>query len=409
MAPYRGVITPRAVKRALIIILDSVGIGHAPDAAAFGDEGANTIGHIREKVAEFSTHHLDRAGLRAAEALAAGDILALSPAPIWSWGCLTEISAGKDTTTGHWELAGAPVLEPFTVFERFPEALVKEMEHAAGTSFIGNYAESGTVILEQLGEEHLRTQSPILYTSADSVIQIAAHESVIPLQRLYEICNACRVIADRERIGRVIARPFEGDVGGFRRTKNRHDFSLEPPRTVLNDLTEAGVRTIGVGKISDIFAGSGVQESYPTGSNAEGCDTILRLLDREADAPELIFANLVDFDMLYGHRRDPEGYAAALEAFDQWLPELEKQITDELLVIITADHGNDPTWSGTDHTREKVPLLVRKPGPSTHLGVRESFSDVAATIAEWFGLYESEIPGNSFCKESPKPLEEFEE
>ena len=396
--------TPRAVKRALIIVLDSVGIGHAPDAAAFGDEGANTLGHIREHVAGFSTPRLDRAGLRATEALAAGDTEPPHPVPTWSWGCLTEISAGKDTTTGHWELAGAPVLEPFAVFKRFPDTLVKEMEEASGVRFIGNYAESGTVILEQLGEEHLRTRSPILYTSADSVIQIAAHESIIPLEQLYEICKACRVIADRENIGRVIARPFEGEAGTFKRTGNRHDFSLEPPRTVLNELTEAEVKTIGVGKISDIFAGSGIQESHPTGSNAGGCETILRLLDRESNSPELIFANLVDFDMLYGHRRDPEGYAAALEAFDQWLPELEKRIFDEQLVIITADHGNDPTWSGTDHTREKVPLLVRKPGPSTALGTRKSYSDVAATIAEWFSLNDSEMPGNSFFKVGPLRL-----
>ncbi len=399
--------TSRVVKRALIIVLDSVGIGHAPDAAAFGDEGADTIGHIRKNVAGFSAPRLDRAGLRSAEALAAGDTTPQHPAPTWSWGCLTEISAGKDTTTGHWELAGAPVLEPFAVFKRFPDTLVKEMEEASGVRFIGNYAESGTVILEQLGEEHLKTRSPILYTSADSVIQIAAHESIIPLQKLYEICKACRVIADRENIGRVIARPFEGEPGSFKRTKNRHDFSLEPPRTVLNELTEAGINTIGVGKISDIFAGSGVQESHPTVSNADGCETILRLLDRDAPAPELIFANLVDFDMLYGHRRDPEGYAAALEAFDEWLPELEKRISDELLVIITADHGNDPTWQGTDHTREKVPLLVRKPGPPTALGGRKSFSDVAATIAEWFSLNDSAIHGNSFCRDSSKPLEEF--
>jgi phosphopentomutase len=387
----------RVVKRALIIVLDSVGIGHAPDAADFGDEGSNTVGHIHDTVDGFSTPHLDQAGLRSAGLLAAGDATDHLNAPTWSWGCLTEISAGKDTTTGHWELAGAPVLQPFAVFDHFPDHLINEMEEASGTSFIGNYAESGTVILEQLGEEHLRTRSPILYTSADSVIQIAAHESVIPLKELYEICKACRKIADRERIGRVIARPFEGEVGGFKRTNNRHDFSLEPPRTVLNELTEAGIETVGVGKISDIFNGSGIQKSYPTASNAEGAETILNLLDRIPNSPELIFANLVDLDMLYGHRRDPVGYAAALEAFDEWLPELESRLSDDLLVIITADHGNDPTWTGTDHTREKVPLLVRKPGPASALGCRDSFSDVAATIAEWFSVSKSEVPGNSFC------------
>jgi len=384
------------MKRALIIVLDSVGIGHAPDAAEFGDEGANTIGHIRERVRGFSTPHLDRAGLRAAEALAAGENAPPTPRPTWSWGCMTEISAGKDTTAGHWELAGAPVLEPFTVFERFPDALVKEMETASGFRFIGNYAESGTVILEQLGEQHLKTGSPILYTSADSVIQIAAHEEVISLEQISEICRACRVIADREQIGRVIARPFTGTVGNFKRTKNRHDFSLIPPRTVLNELAEAGVTTTGIGKISEIFSGSGIQRSFPTESNAGGFEEILRLLDNQGDSPGLIFANLVDFDMLYGHRRDPEGYASALEAFDEWLPQLESRITDELLVIITADHGNDPTWSGTDHTREKVPLLVRKPGLGTPLGERKSFSDVAATLAHWFGMTDSRRWGTSF-------------
>lgn len=388
------------MKRALIIVLDSVGIGHAPDAAEFGDEGANTLGHIREKVAGFSTPNLDRAGLRAAEALAAGG--SYDPiSPTWSWGCMSEVSAGKDTTTGHWEIAGAPVLEPFAVFERFPEELVREMEAAAGTQFIGNYAESGTVILEQLGEEHLKSGHPILYTSADSVIQIAAHEDIISVDRLYDICRACRVIADRERIGRVIARPFAGSAGSFKRTKNRHDFSLEPPRTILNELNDAGVKTIGVGKISDIFAGSGIQTSFPTGDNEQGCDEILRLLDTRPTTPELIFANLVDFDMLYGHRRDPEGYSAALEAFDRWLPELERRLSDDLLVFMTADHGNDPTWKGTDHTREKVPLLVRKPGKPSDLGSRTSFSDIAKTIAEWFTLNEPETTGLSFLGDFP--------
>ncbi|MEM1443158.1 MAG: phosphopentomutase [Verrucomicrobiota bacterium] len=371
------------MKRALLIVLDSVGIGQAPDAADFGDEGANTVGHIRETVADFSIPHLDAAGLRHAEALAAGE--SLTGETTLSYGCLTEQSAGKDTTTGHWELAGAPVEEPFATFEKFPDELVAEMESVAGVSFLGNYAQSGTVILEELGAEHLETGLPILYTSADSVIQVAAHEESFGLERLYEVCRQLQTIADRERIGRVIARPFLGSPGNFQRTGNRHDFSLVPPPTVLNHLQAANVETIGIGKISDIFAGSGIDHSHPTKSNAEGCDTIDQLLAASPDRPHLLFANLVDFDMLYGHRRDPQGYAGALMEFDAWLGTLLPRLDDETLLLITADHGNDPTWTGSDHTRERVPILARFPGNPANLGVRESYADVAATLAHWFG------------------------
>lgn len=381
------------MKQALLIVLDSVGIGHAPDAADFGDAGANTVGHIRETVSDFSIPTLDAAGLRAAEALAAGG----TPAGVTtlSYGCLTEVSAGKDTTTGHWELAGAPVKDSFATFETFPCELVAEMEAACGVPFIGNYAQSGTVILEELGEAHLESGNPILYTSADSVIQIAAHEEHFGLERLYEVCQACRVIADRERIGRVIARPFIGEPGNFSRTSNRHDFSLQPPRTVLNQLQDKGVKTIGIGKISDIFAGSGIDESHPTKSNADGCDVIDELLASPSSEPRLLFANLVDFDMLYGHRRDPVGYANALQAFDQWLANLLPKLDEKTLLIITADHGNDPTWTGTDHTRERVPLLVHAPGTPQNLGCRSSFADVAATLADWFQV-DSTGCGQSF-------------
>lgn len=381
------------VRQALLIVLDSVGIGHAPDAADFGDEGSNTVGHIREGVPDFSIPTLDAAGLRHAESLAAGTSIA--GATTLSYGSLTEVSAGKDTTTGHWEIAGAPILEPFSTYESFPDELVAELEAASGVSFIGNYARSGTVILEELGEAHLETGEPILYTSADSVIQIAAHEEHFGLERLYDVCRQCRIIADRERIGRVIARPFLGEPGNFTRTANRHDFSLKPPRTILNELQDQGIATIGIGKISDIFAGEGISESHPTTSNAHGCEVIDELLATTTEAPRLMFANLVDFDMLFGHRRDPEGYARALEAFDAWLVTLIPRLSAETLLMITADHGNDPTWTGTDHTRERVPLLVHAPGATENLGIRDSFSDIAASLADWFDV-DSTGYGQSF-------------
>lgn len=383
------------MKRALLIVLDSVGIGHAPDAHDFDDAGSNTLGHIREAISGMSLPHLDKAGLAHAEALAAGSPLPPADTSM-SWGCLTEVSAGKDTTTGHWEIAGAVLEEPFATFEKFPDSLVQKLEKASGVSFIGNYAQSGTVILEELGREHLDTGSPILYTSADSVIQIAAHEDILSVERLYEICEACRAVADSERIGRVIARPFEGSPGNFARTTNRHDFSLTPPPTVLNALSENRVNTLGVGKISDIFAGSGIQKSHPTKSNQHGMETIDCLLNEPTAGDSLIFANLVDFDMLYGHRRDPEGYAGALMEFDAWLGNLLPRITPDTLLMITADHGNDPTWRGSDHTRERVPLLMKSPSDPTTLGIRDSFADVAATLADWFELNSFSCPGSSF-------------
>lgn len=380
------------LKRVLLIVLDSVGIGHAPDAERFDDLGADTLGHIREAVPNLSLPNLDSAGLLATQQLAAG--LAVSSPATLSYAALTERSVGKDTTTGHWEIAGAPVLEPFTTFSKFPEEFVSEMERAADCHFIGNYAQSGTRILEELGEEHLRTGHPILYTSADSVIQVAAHEKIIPISQLYKICEACRVLADRERIGRVIARPFLGELGAFERTSHRHDFSMVPPETVLNRLEKSGIETVGIGKISDIFADSGISESHPTSSNAEGCRRIDELLSQKRPAPHLLFANLVDFDMLYGHRRDPHGYGKALEEFDSWFSTLVPRIDEETLLLITADHGNDPTWKGTDHTRERVPLLLGHPGSPQNFGIRESFSDIAATITSWFGISHKGLAGS---------------
>jgi phosphopentomutase len=363
--------------RALLLVLDSVGCGGAPDAAAYGDAGANTLGHIYERLAGFALPNLEALGLT--RILSRGE----TPVPRASWGRMRERSAGKDTTTGHWEIAGVVLDRPFTVFERFPDDLVRAIERDAGVQFIGNYARSGTVILDELGAEHVRTGRPILYTSADSVLQIAAHESVVPLPHLYEICKVARRHCDAVRIGRVIARPFTGEPGAFQRTAGRHDYAMLPPHTVLNALAERGRTVHGIGKISDIFAGSGITASTATASNAEGMAAIARLWPA---CDGLLFANLVDFDMLFGHRRSVEGYADALLAFDRWLPSFLATVRQEDLVIITADHGNDPTWRGTDHTREEVPLLALHAGKAEPLGSRTTFADVAATLSRFFGL-----------------------
>ena len=301
-----------------------------------------------------------------------------------SFGRMREQSAGKDTTTGHWEIAGATLSEPFATFEEFPPELLEPIEKEAGIRFIGNYPRSGTTILDELGPEHMATGNPIVYTSADSVLQIAAHERVFPLKKLYALCEIARRHCDRWRIGRVIARPFEGEPGAFRRTSGRHDYAMLPPRTVLNAIQKAGHSMIGIGKISDIFAGSGITRSIPTTSNEEGMKAIADLWTRSLGG--LLFANLVDFDMLFGHRRNVPGYAGALVEFDAWLPRFLRTVEPDDLVIITADHGNDPTHAGTDHTREEVPLIVLHQGRSKDLGTRSSFADVAATLAEYFGL-----------------------
>jgi phosphopentomutase len=307
---------------------------------------------------------------------------------------MQERSAGKDTTTGHWEIAGVILEKPFATFERFPDELVRAIERDAGVEFIGNYAQSGTTILAELGAEHVRTGKPILYTSADSVLQIAAHEQVVRTDRLYEICTVARQHADRFHIGRVIARPFTGSEGNFSRTARRHDFSMEPPRTILNAIAESRRAVIGVGKINDIFAGQGVTESFPSDGNADG----MRLIAENWEPLEngLLFANLVDFDMLYGHRRDVAGYAAALAQFDDWLGHFMTRIAPADLLIITADHGNDPSYRGTDHTREQVPLFVVHRNATRPLGVRSTFADIAASLAEFFELPTTWPVGESF-------------
>lgn len=366
--------------RALLLILDSVGCGHAPDAGAYGDEGANTLKHILDSRPQLALPNLYLLGLWKAAFSDVFDARAMRTSA--RWGRMRERSAGKDTTTGHWEIAGAILEKPFGTYTEFPAELVHAIESEAGVGFIGNYPQSGTVILDELGDEHVRTAKPILYTSADSVLQIAAHERVMPLKRLYEICRIARRHAEPYRIGRVIARPFLGEPGAFKRTAGRHDFSMVPPPTVLNAISDAGLTVHGIGKIADIFANSGITDSTPTASNEEGMNVIDHVWQRFDSG--LVFANLVDFDMLFGHRRDAAGYANALEAFDRWLGDFLAHVDEDDLVIITADHGNDPTWHGTDHTREEVPLIVLHEGKIGPLGTRRTYADVAATLADYF-------------------------
>ena len=362
--------------RALLIVLDGAGVGAAPDAARYGDQGSDTIGHVlRETGVALPT--LAQLGLH--RLLGLPD----APAPRAMHGRMRERSAGKDSTTGHWEIAGIELAEPFAVFDRFPDALVRTIEAETGVTFLGNFAASGTAIVEELGPEHLATGRPILYTSADSVLQIAAHESVIPVPRLYAICEIARRHANAHRIGRVIARPFTGPPGAFERTQ-RHDFSMAPPASVLDAIAGTGLPVITIGKVADLFAGQGVTRSCPTSGNAEGMHRTAELWATTEQG--LVFTNLVDFDTVFGHRRDIAGFAAALAAFDTWLGGFLPQIAPEDLLIVTADHGCDPTHAGTDHTREEVPLLVVHRGRADPIGTREGFFDVAATLAEHFGI-----------------------
>lgn len=371
----------RDMKRVLMIVLDSVGCGNAPDAAEYGDEGADTLGHLFERIPDFHLPNLGSLGLY--------DLLPGRPDVKKLVGAkcarLTETSAGKDTTTGHWELLGRPLDEAFATFESFPDDLVGELSRRAGTGFLGNLAASGTEIIQRLGEEHMATGKPILYTSADSVLQLAAHEESFGLERLWDLCKTARALLDERgiRIGRVIARPFVGSSkADFQRTSNRHDYSLEPGETALNRLQARGVKTIGIGKISDIFAGSGISESHPTKSNDDGMRTIERLWMSESDEPRFLLANLVDFDSLFGHRRDPGGYARCLREFDRWLGSFLPQVQPGDLLLITADHGNDPYHHGTDHTREQVPILTLGLDQPLEDG---AFSDAARIVETAFG------------------------
>lgn len=374
-------------KRVFLIVLDSVGIGEAPDAHLFGDTGSDTLGHIANSVDGLTMPNLGKLGLSNIREIKG---IPMSDKPIAYFGKMQEASASKDTMTGHWELMGLHISKPFRTFPNgFDDSLIDELEKITGRKIIGNKPASGTEIIAELGEIHMSTGDLIVYTSADSVLQIAAHEEIVPLEELYKICEAAREITKQEQylIGRVIARPFIGEPGNFQRTANRHDYALKPfGRTVLDELKENNYDVIALGKISDIFDGEGITKSIRTLSNEDGYDKLLSQMDTHFHG--LAFINLVDFDALYGHRRDPVGYANALEAFDRRLPLILDKLTEEDLLMITADHGNDPTFHGTDHTREFVPLLVyhKDVQEGKSLGIRKTFADVGATIAHNFNV-----------------------
>lgn len=374
-------------KRALLIVLDSVGVGALPDAARYADEGTNTVGHIVEKtkvelpnLCAMGLGHIETTGLHKDEHAFGG------------YGRMMEQSAGKDTTTGHWEIAGIKLDKPFPTFPQgFPKEVIDRFEQAIGTKTLGNTVASGTAILDELGEEHLQTGYPIVYTSADSVFQIACNEEIIPLERLYEMCEIARgQLTGDYAVGRVIARPFVGQKSGaFTRTAGRRDYSLTPTHdTVLDALKKAGHDVLAVGKIEDIFAHRGLTGSNHAAGNPACIEAMMQYLDQPFNG--LCFVNLVDFDMAYGHRRNVQGYADALKAFDDVLPAIVEKLNEGDLLMITADHGCDPTHHGTDHTREHAPILARIKGKKGlhNLGTRATFADVAATIAEYFGLDE---------------------
>lgn len=364
------------MKRVFLIVLDSLGIGGAADAAMFGDAGTDTLRTV-SKSPRFSAENLIRAGLGN---IAGVDCIPKTDCPQAAYARLQERSMGKDTTIGHWELAGVVSQRAMPTYPQgFPAEILDAFSRATGRGVLCNRPYSGTEVIKDYGESHLRTGDLIVYTSADSVFQIAAHEDVVPVEELYRYCRMAREILQGEHgVGRVIARPFTGQWP-FTRTANRHDFSLVPPPTMLNAISGSGKDVIGVGKISDIFAGSGVTESYPTKGNLHGLSVTMELAEK--DFTGLCFVNLVDFDMLYGHRNDPDGYAAALAEFDRWLPGFLEKLGPEDAVLLTADHGCDPGDSSTDHSRENVPLLIfgQKVRPAD-LGVRTTFADVAATV-----------------------------
>src|SRR5215208_3406692 len=372
--------------RVTLIVLDSLGMGEMPDAEAWGDAGADTLGHICES-RQVNLPNLQGWGLGNVRHLSG---VAPVESPRASFGRCALRSNGKDTTTGHWEMAGIILEKAFPTYPQgFPEDVVERfVAEARVPGILGNYPASGTEIIKELGEEHVRTRKPIVYTSADSVFQIAAHEEVIPVARLYEICESARdILRGEHEVGRVIARPFVGEPGAFKRTENRHDYAVPPPRDMLlHTLSGAGLDVVAVGKISSIYDAAGVTRELPGKNNDQSIDETIRALGDETRG--LIFSNLVDFDMLYGHRRDVEGYARALEHFDARLPEIEGAMRETDLLVLTADHGNDPTYRGTDHTREYAPLLVY--GPSARAGVnlgdRASLADIGQTVADNFGL-----------------------
>ncbi|NOT34894.1 MAG: phosphopentomutase, partial [Candidatus Eisenbacteria bacterium] len=384
--------------RVVLIVLDGVGIGALPDAADYGDEGSHTLRHVAEAVGGLRLPTLERLGLGCIEPLRG---VPARVDPRAAYGRMAERSPGKDSTTGHWEIAGLVQKRAFPTYPNgFPPRLLEAWCERTGRGWLGNVAASGTEIIARLGEEHQRTGKLIVYTSADSVFQVAAHETTVPLDQLYAACGAARgLLAGEHAVGRVIARPFEGAPGSYKRTTNRRDFSLVPPHaTLLDRVVERGEPVITVGKVDDLFAGRGVTDALHTKDNSEGEEILLDLLRRPGRG--LVFANLVDFDQAYGHRNDPVGFGRALEQFDDRCAELLSHLRDDEILIVTADHGNDPTTPSTDHSREYVPLLVSGPRvrAGRALGTRETFADLGATIVEFFGA--GPLPaGESFLRE----------
>lgn len=379
--------------RVILIVLDSVGIGYLPDAHLYGDEGSNTLGHIVEKYPALHIPNMISLGLGNIDL---NNLLPKVENPLAAYGKAMEQSAGKDTTTGHWEIAGTILEKPFPTFlDGFPTSFMADFEAAIGSKTIGNYSASGTTIIEELGDEHVRTGFPIVYTSADSVFQIAMHEAVIPIEKQYEICQIARdMLTGDYEVGRVISRPFVGTSGQYTRTSRRKDFATMPPDNVLDAINKQGKEVLGIGKIYDIFAGKGITRSIKTANNQEGIEATISAI--ENDEASLIFTNLVDFDMHFGHRRDVVGYAQCLEAFDAKLPEIMSKMKEDDILIITADHGNDPTWTGTDHTREYIPILIygQNVPKAYNFGVRNSFVDIASTVADALGM-DFETTGSS--------------
>jgi phosphopentomutase len=371
-------------RRAVILVLDGVGVGAAPDAAAYGDAGSDTLGNLARAIGGLSLPNLEAAGLGNVAPI---EGVAPTDSPQGAWGKMRPASAGKDSTTGHWEIAGLHLERPFPTYpDGFPPELIAEFSRATGRGVIGNVAASGTEIIARLGAEHERTGHLIVYTSADSVFQIAAHERVVPLEQLYAACETARaMLVAPHDVSRVIARPFVGTAGAYQRTTNRRDYALAPPdETLLDDLAGAGVPRAGVGKVDDLFAGRSLRARH-TRNNAEGIEFILEWLRGEQGG--LLFANLVDFDTLYGHRNDTAGFERALRQFDDALPAIRSALREDDLLFITADHGNDPTNRSTDHAREYVPLLaLGDPVHPVPLGERATFSDLGATVAEWLNV-----------------------
>jgi len=386
------------MNRAILIVLDSCGIGELPDASGYGDQGSNTIANTARAVGGLRLPNLEKLGLGNIH-----DISGVAPQknPLASFGKMAEVSPGKDSTTGHWEIAGLILDRPFPVYPHgFPKDIIEEFEKAIGKRILWNKPASGTEIIEKLGEKHIRTGRPIVYTSADSVFQVAAHQKIIPVEKLYDMCEKAReILKGKHGVGRVIARPFVGGPGSFQRTEKRKDYSLTPPgKTILDILKENNYQVVGIGKIEQLFAGRGLTESFHTKNNMDGMDKLAKSIQEEIKG--LVFINLIDFDMLWGHRNNYKDFARGLEEFDLWLPQFLRLLKEDDLLIITADHGCDPTTPSTDHSREYVPLLVygKKIKAGVNLGTRKCFCDVAKTLAEIFEVKGTEN-GKSFWKE----------